>query len=644
MENLELEQLKTHLRDYVETITQKSKGKDKYICPLCGSGTGEHRTGAFTIGNGGTHWECFACGKGGDLFDLIGEYENIPTLQGRIEKAEERFPNYGNAPNRIKHQKQETPEAPKDYTSFYLQANHNLAEFVKNGLYRGISIETLNAFHVGYVKAWRHEKAPESAPFTPRLIIPTSKASYLARDVRPSEEVPENQKPYIKSKTGKTHIFNLSALQTAASPIYVTEGELDALSIIDVGGQAIALGSTSMINKFLETVKKTPPVQPLIISLDNDEAGQEATRKLTVSLEELGIPFYTGNPAGKYKDANEALQADREAFKWAVQMGEQATEETEKAEYLKSSNANYLDDFINGINASVNTPATPTGYSRLDEVLDGGLYEGLYVVGAVSSLGKTTYITQMADQIARGTGRDVLIFSLEMARNELIAKSISRETVIQVLIDQKEHPTGDNAMIRAKTVRGITDGRRYQAYSKEERDAINKAIASYDKYANRIFIIEGVGDIGARQIRKAIEKHIHCTGNRPVVVVDYLQILAPYNERATDKQNTDKAVLEMKRISRDYKIPVIAISSLNRASYGGEIAMQAFKESGAIEYSSDVLIGLQFAGAGAEGFDGNRARRAMPRDIELVILKNRNGRTGDVIPYKYYPAFNYFEE
>lgn len=641
MKNPELEQLKAYLRNYVEAITRKSNGKDKYVCPLCGSGTGEHRTGAFTIGDGGTHWECFSCGKGGDLFDLIGEYENIPTLQERIERAKKLFPNYGTLPNRIKQQKQ---EEPKDHTSFYLQANRNLSDFVKNGLYRGISIETLNAFHVGYVKDWRHEKAPESAPFTPRLIIPTSKASYLARDIRPSEEIPESQKPYVKSKTGKTHIFNLSAIQTATSPIYVTEGELDALSIIDVGGQAIALGSISMINKFLDAVKITPPVQPLIVSLDNDEAGREATEKLTTGLEELGIPFYTGNPAGKYKDANEALQADREAFTLAVQMGERATEETEKAEYLKSSNANYLDDFINGINASVNTPATPTGYSRLDEVLDGGLYEGLYVVGAVSSLGKTTYITQMADQIARGTGQDVLIFSLEMARNELIAKSISRETVIQMLIEQKEHPTGGNATVKAKTVRGITDGRRYQTYSQEERDTINKAIASYDKYANRIFIIEGVGDIGARQIRKAIERHIHCTGNRPVVIVDYLQILAPYNERATDKQNTDKAVLEMKRISRDYRIPVIAISSLNRASYGGEIAMQAFKESGAIEYSSDVLIGLQFAGAGAEGFDGNRARRAMPRDIELVILKNRNGRTGDVIPYRYYPAFNYFEE
>lgn len=72
--------------------------------------------------------------------------------------------------------------------------------------------------------------------------------------------------------------------------------------------------------------------------------------------------------------------------------------------------------------------------------------------------------------------------------------------------------------------------------------------------------------------------------------------------------------------------------------------MEAFKESGAIEYSSDVLIGLQLAGAGGKNFDVNEAKRKDPRDIELVILKNRNGRTGDKIRYSYYPLFNYFVE
>jgi hypothetical protein len=72
--------------------------------------------------------------------------------------------------------------------------------------------------------------------------------------------------------------------------------------------------------------------------------------------------------------------------------------------------------------------------------------------------------------------------------------------------------------------------------------------------------------------------------------------------------------------------------------------MESCKESGAIEYSSDVLIGLQLKGVEMSEFDVNAAKKKSPREIELVILKNRNGISGDKLEYKYYPLFNYFEE
>ena len=128
--------------------------------------------------------------------------------------------------------------------------------------------------------------------------------------------------------------------------------------------------------------------------------------------------------------------------------------------------------------------------------------------------------------------------------------------------------------------------------------------------------------------------------------MDYLQILAPNDVRATDKQNTDKAVLELKRMSRDYKIPVVAISSFNRMSYTSEVGMSAFKESGAIEYGSDVLIGLQLGGMSAKPTERELMdlKQRDPREVELIILKNRNGRVGVKVQYEYYPMFNYFEE
>ena len=242
----------------------------------------------------------------------------------------------------------------------------------------------------------------------------------------------------------------------------------------------------------------------------------------------------------------------------------------------------------------------------------------------------------IGDQIASG-GQDVLVFSLEMARAELMAKSISRHTLTLALARKW-------GTACAKTARGVTDGRRYAQYGEREREVIRDAVTRYGEYAGHLFIAEGVGDIGVTAIRERIARHIDMTGKTPLVIVDYLQIVAPYNERATDKQNMDKAVLELKRISRDFKLPVIAVSSLNRMSYGQRISMEAFKESGAIEYSSDVLIGLQLRGAGEATFDPTGAKKKNPRQIEAVILKNRNGRVGEKIEFEYYPMFNYFTE
>ena len=79
-------------------------------------------------------------------------------------------------------------------------------------------------------------------------------------------------------------------------------------------------------------------------------------------------------------------------------------------------------------------------------------------------------------------------------------------------------------------------------------------------------------------------------------------------ERATDKQIVDHNVTELKQLSRDFDIPIFAVSSLNRQNYSERINMAAYKESGAIEYGSDVLIGLQLTGAGEKDFDADAAK------------------------------------
>ena len=641
------EQLKGFLRNYVESVTTKSKGANLYVCPLCKSGTGKSGTGAFSIKNN-TSWKCFSCNAGGDIFDLYGAINGTADHNEQLRGLSEL---YGiDIASSQEYQKQDKTEQythnsihtsvytqteQEDYTAFFLQA-HKAIEQTDYWKKRGLSKETVDRFKLGYVAEWRHPKAP-NAPTSPRLIIPTSPYSYLARDTR--EQTPDEQRAYSKSKVGSIQLFNKKALQTATKPIFIVEGELDALSIIEVGGEAVALGTTTKCKALIELLKAQAPSQALIIALDNDEAGQRASRELTEGLQGLNIPYYSFNPCGEYKDANEALQRDREAFTIAISEAEHLPDEEAQAQkdaYLKNSTAYYLQSFINGITESVDTPYIPTGFTKLDSVLDGGLYEGLYIVGGISSLGKTTFTNQIGDQIAQA-GTDVLIFSLEMARTEIMSKSISRHTLQNVLA------TGGDIK-NAKTARGITTGKRYKNYSQTEKELIGKSVYDYSQYAQNIYISEGVGDIGVEQIRETVQRHILITGKTPVVIIDYLQILAPYSERATDKQNTDKAIMELKRISRDYKTAVIGISSFNRANYKEAVTMEAFKESGAIEYSSDVLIGLQLKGAGKTGFDANEAKRKDPREIELVILKNRNGRTGDSLSFNFYPLFNYFEE
>ena len=641
------EAVKERLTEYVESITDHSRkgNKKAYVCPLCGSGTGRNATGAFTITPDGNSWKCFACDKGGDTLDLIGYVEGIDDYNSKLTRAGELFNMTIDAPAR-EYQNQDKTAQNTDthnsihtptngnYLAFYKQANDNI-QATNYPEKRGLSKAILDRFKIGYVENWKHPNAPENVTGSPRLIIPVTQTSYLARDTR--DNIPDYQKQYAKTKVGGSDIFNGRAfIDDLDKPIFIVEGEIDALSIMEVGGVAVALGSTSNAKKLAGMVRDKQLERPLILALDNDSRGRKTQAELEGLLQAQKTPYTIAVlTEGAVKDPNEMLVKNKEAFTARVEDAiKNARDDKEK--YLETSTDNYIQDFLNGIADSVNTPSISTGFPILDKSLDGGFYEGLYIVGAISSLGKTTLVTQIADQVA-SKGHDVLIFSLEMARAEIMAKSISRHTVMEVL------QTGGE-MKNAKTVRGITAGNRYEKYSNTERELIKNAVQTYSGYAKHIYITEGVGDLGVNQIRATVEKHTRYTGNTPLVIVDYLQILAPENERATDKQNTDKAVMELKRISRDFKTPVIGISSFNRDNYNNAVSMQAFKESGAIEYSSDILIGLQLKGAGQKDFDATEAKSKSPREIELVILKNRNGKTGDKVPFEFYPMFNYFVE
>ncbi len=684
------EYIELHPEEYLER-DRSGKG---WICPLCGSGSGKHGTGITT--NDGKHYTCWAgCFTSADLFDIIGMEQGISsddflsklnaaaeiygiTLVNDVDPINKRTPDQDFADLA---EKKEPEREQQDYTAYFLQA----AERIEDTEYhRGITLPTLKRFRVGYDPKWKiplseylrkhpekTEKSWEYITTTGRLIIPTGDHSYLARYTGEGKYKTPRGDDLTKYKIGSVNLFNAEAMTMENKPIFIVEGEIDALSIEDVGGAAIGLGSIVNTKKLIELLKNQKPKQALILCLDNDERGQKAQKWLEEELQKLSIPSVTYEYPNTYKDANAFLMADRAGFEQSVRDAEARAAQIaadKKAEDLieleRDSNAAAMEGFFDRIAESYSYACIPTGFSALDKILEGGLYPGLYVIGAVSSLGKTSFCLQVADQIAKGrdgtAGRDVLIFSLEMSRDELMAKSISRTTY---QMDMEENNGSHN---KAKTTLGILVKSRYPGYSQDERDLIDEAAAIYKAdHASHLYIHEGMGNIGVKEVKEQVERITAIKGKAPVVIIDYLQILAPAEgmERASDKQICDKNVLELKRLSRDYKIPVIGISSFNRTNYNSPVNLTAFKESGAIEYGSDVLIGMQYKGWDLEDKESdsdncskrtkrlrqirtaisNAAKEGLSVPVELTILKNRNGNRGTDELW-FCPMFNNYSE
>lgn len=616
--------------DFVQLT--KSKGSDMYNCPICGSGTGKNKTGALKLYRDTNRIVCNAKGCfGAKGEDTLGALRIIWGCdeQEAMKRAGYTLDAYKGKQPQQTQQAQKTYEAPdKDYSDYFQQMAANLDGAEGYLSSRHISLDTARRFNLGYDVRWIHpevvarQRAKGSdwlPPASRRLIIPTGKGSYVARAIDAEAE-------YQKQKVGKVCLFNTEALQ-GKRPCFVTEGEIDALSVIEEGSEACALGSTSNWEKLIEHLKGNPAECTLILSMDNDEAGKECTRKLSDGLKMAGISFTTANISGTYKDANEALCGDPDGFRAAIQKAEQ------QASAAPDGVASYMAQLMgHEIGEFSRASETKTGFPRLDQ-LTGGIFPGLYVMAAISSLGKTTFIHQIADQMA-AAGKHVLFFSLEMSRLEMVSKSISRKMA------QLDY---SNAITSLKIRRGTTSNLTQRA-AKEYAEAVG----------DRISIIEGGFDTTVSFIGEYVRRYIEKNNTRPVVIVDYLQIIQGA-QKATIREATDFNVVELKRMTRALDIPVIVISSVNRGNYLLPVDFESIKESGGIEYTADVVLGMQLACLDEDIFSKENkikekreriktAKGENPREVKLVCLKNRYGSPDWTIDYKYYSQYDLFEE
>lgn len=565
---------------------------------------------------------CFACGADYDLFDLLTLDENLASPRDALALASRRY-GHGDADRPAKRAVPESEgsrgeggSAPRlkeekmlnvAYLNDCFQHRNETDYFAR----RGLSDEVIEKFRLGY------------DPKHDCVVLPCEGGHCVRRSV--------SEKKYLNEKGQPSPLFQPELLSDRqANPVFLLEGTFDALSAEELGYPAAALNGAGNREKAAALLRKLSGPAPILILTDNDAAGDNWAKALTEEFSWL----YRCPPVPEGKDLNEYLCADREGAARFLAQCMADWEAHRPPPYTETSAAGQMEAFRAYIRKQAARPALKTGFDKLDAALDGGLYDGLYVIGAVSSLGKTAFCMQIADQLAM-QGRDVLVFSLEMMTWELMARSISRES-FQLDTSARRR--------MAKTARGVLDGKRWDNYTAQETAHLEMAQTRYAAYAGHLYFREGDHETGLEYIQKEVARHIAETGVKPVVLIDYLQIIAPVDVHFTDKQNLDRIVCALKKLSRQYELTIFAISSFNRENYNLEVSMNAFKESGGIDYSADVLMGLQARGAGRQGFNIDEEKRKDPRELELKILKNRSAALGQPIPLRYYPAFSCFEE
>ncbi len=269
-----------------------------------------------------------------------------------------------------------------------------------------------------------------------------------------------------------------------------------------------------------------------------------------------------------------------------------------------------------------------TGFRHLNEILN-GLTEGVFILAGAPSCGKTTLVKQVADHVAAVEKVPVLFFSFEQSAEELRIKSLARLASV------------DSRVIWKGRTGGSTWGK------------IEAAAEEYRVGSGRwLTIVEAGREDTLDRIRAAAVMAKHRAGDRPVLLIlDYLQIL-PAGPDAPDtiRERVDYHLSELRRLSRDLKSPILAVSSENRDAYKGNSrpTLAALKESGGIEYTADAVVCLWRDTTETEGLERARLREGRSEEpktvrVKAYVLKNRNGELG-IAKLDFTPAWALFEE
>lgn len=680
---------------YLQRARSNAGGMPTYVCPECGNGTGSDGTGISFTGDG-LHLKCFKCGKSFDVLDIAGHATGedgfVPRFLSVCEWAGIDPARYGyqaggaagtgrrgkfgpddvistgkrtNSPKaadaaseatgKAKERQAEaerpvlptgqeaggTPQGTEEgraeeaaYIERCRQAMTDDCDGMRYMTGRGFSADAVRAAGVGWDAGRR------------RVVIPWEPVGgYYHIDRAVDGDGRGKYRKPKADKVGPQPLHNAGILlRERPGTVFVVEGMLDAMAVEGAGQPCIGLAGTAW-RDLVDEAKRARFSGDLVFMLDFDETGRASNRAAVQEARDAGLNAWGTPPLpGGCKDAAQALAERPEEF--AAHM-EHVAREFERIRWERYEDAlsslrvvSPAATLLDLYEMSGAVDPVPTGLKTVDDALGGGLMPGLTVLAAISSLGKTTLLVQIADHIA-ASGRSVLFVSIEQSARELVAKSVSR--LMRASGAEKQNLATSQEMYNRKR-RAAWSGSKAQTF-------LNACNEYHESIAPRLRFIEGDGPVSATDIRKAADAMAERDGMAPVVFIDYLQLLAPMSERDTDKQTADKNVTALRQMARDLNTPVLVISSINRQRYSGAITLDAFKESGGIEYGADVALGLQPAGIADKDKDSDAAKaieeckRASERRCELVVLKNRNGALpAKPVPLTMRAASSVFEE
>lgn len=224
-----------------------------------------------------------------------------------------------------------------------------------------------------------------------------------------------------------------------------------------------------------------------------------------------------------------------------------------------------------------------TGYANLDRYLT--LYPGLAILGAVPSLGKTTFCMNIAENLVRA-GHTVLYIALEQDPMELATKVLARNIF--------ERYKGKSYLTNIDIKNGESD------------PYLEKAKAEMAENLSGLHLVKGNFNTTVEDIIELIDDFIATRKVTPIVFIDYLQLIAPSSAEKSDdgvdyRSRTQREICDHSlKVLKSYQMKdpdtsllIWLVSSFNRNSYQAPADYGSFKETGGIEYTCDYVFALQ---------------------------------------------------